>query len=73
MRDRQEIVHEMDEVRDDLVRNVEGLRASITEKLDMRAHAERLLERARDQLRAAPRVAVIGGLILGMLAGYQRD
>jgi hypothetical protein len=73
MRDREEIVHEMNEARDDLARNVEVLRETITEKLDVRAHAERLLDRARDKLRTAPGLAVLGGLVLGMLAGYERN
>lgn len=71
MRDREEIVEEMSELREDLAHNVEALREAVVEKLDVRAYADRALERTREQVRARPVQAVVAGLALGLFFGWR--
>lgn len=71
MREREEIIEEMSSARADLAENVEGLKEAVAEKLDVRAHAERVLGRARELLRARPRAAVLGALALGLWMGRE--
>ncbi|MGE0401601.1 MAG: hypothetical protein AB7T06_33175 [Kofleriaceae bacterium] len=67
MREREEILQEMSDARADLARNLEQLRATISEKLDVRARAEELLDRARVRVRARPQVSVIVAFAAGVL------
>ncbi len=67
MRDREEILQEMSDVRADLAQNLEQLRATISEKLDVRARADELLDRARVRVRARPRTSVIVAFAAGVL------
>lgn len=69
MRDRQEIIEEMAAVRDDLVHNVEGLRQAVAEKVDVRAHAQRLLERVSEVIRTRSWPAIGVALLMGMWMG----